>query len=216
MRLSIGRNGSIKGAALFHVLLLACMVSSFVLTSYAAEKKNKVPEKGKKPPIQLCHGPLMDISPDGELIVSIGQDFPVLNLLDMSDQKRNQFTLPKKPYDVVAIGDDKAVVSYGPWGELAIVDMKQGVVNKPFKIGESADSMCKTSNGLVIVADSETNNIYLVDPNTQSKLKTFALQSKPAGMRWIVPDLQIEVIGTKDQSLGKFKLPQQEHSQTIR
>lgn len=216
MRVSIGRNGCIKGSGLFHVLLLACMVLFFVLTSYAAEKKNKVTEKDKKSPIQLCHGPLMDISPDGNLVVSIGQDFPVLNLLDTSNQKRNQFTLPKKPYDVVAIGADKAVVSYGPWGELAIVDLKQGVVNKAFKIGESADSMCKTSEGLVIVADSETNKICLVDPNTQSNIKTFAVQSRPAGMRWIVPDLQIEVIDVNGKSIGKFKLPQQGSSQTTK
>lgn len=210
---------TIKLSGLILSLSIFSLVNCWTIPAHAAEKKKKASAKeqpAKESPKQTfspCHAPLMDMGQDGNLIVSASQDFPVLNLLDTSNQKRSQVKLPKKINDVVTIGPDKAVVSYGPWGEIAVVDLKQGSVGKPFKIGESAESMCKTSNSRVLIMDSETNTIYFVDPGSQALIKTFPLQEKPAQMRWLVPDLKIEVADAGGKVIGTFKLPQQDSPQ---
>lgn len=213
------KTGNFEKSGLISALLIISIVGCWAFTVNAAEKKKKAPEKEQTKQQQVkemftpCHAPLMDMGQDGNLLVSASQDFPVLNLLDTSTQKRSQIKLPKKISDVVTVGPDKAVVSYGPWGELSVVDLKNGTVSKPFKVGESAEGMCRTSDGKVLVADSETNNVYFVDPGSQSLIKTFPLQSKPAQMRWLVPDLKIEVADAGGKVIGTFKLPQQDSPQ---
>ena len=117
--------------------------------------------------------------------------------------------LPKKAYDVIFIDDASAVVSYGPWGELAVVDLKQNIVNKPFKVGESAEAMCKTSDGKILVIDSEKNKVILTDLKTQKIIKTYPVKGKPAQMRWLVPDLKIEIADAEGKTISAFKLTQQ-------
>lgn len=195
---------------LFLILMAFGIVICWTNLIHAAEKKDK--SEVKQPTKQIfipCHPPFADMSQDGKLFVNANQDFQSLNILEMgAEQKQTQIKLPKKPYDVVIIDNAQAIVSYGPWGELAVVDLKEGVVNKPFKIGESAESMCKTSDSRILVIDSEKNSIYLVDLISQSKIKTFPVKAKPAQMRWLVPDLQIEVIDSQGKIISTIKLPQ--------
>ena len=190
------------------ILLILCMVFISVIPAAAEEEKTK-----QQPPKQVfipCHPPQADYSQDGKLFVNANQDIPMLVLLEMgTEQKNTQIKLPKKAHDVIFIDDASAVVSYGPWGELAIVDLKQNIVNKPFKIGESAEAMCKTSDGKILVIDSEKNKVILTDLKTQKIIKTYPVKGKPAQMRWLVPDLKIEIADAEGKTISAFKLTQQ-------
>lgn len=195
-------------------LLLIGIVITFVFSlAQAADKKAKPKAQETqqiKQPFIPCHPPQADYSQDGKLFVNANQDVPMLVLLETgTDQKNTQIKLPKKAYDVIFIEDTRAVVSYGPWGELAIVDLKQSIVNKPFKVGESAEAMCKTSDGKILVIDSEKNRIIVTDPKTQKIIKTYPIKGKPAQMRWLVPNLKIEIADAEGKAIGTFKLTQQ-------
>lgn len=69
--------------------------------------------------------------------------------------------------------------------------------------------MCKTSDGKILVMDSEKNKIIVIDPKTQKIIKAYPIKGKPAQMRWLVPDLKIEIADVEGKALGTFKLPQQ-------
>jgi len=189
------------------ILLILCMAFFSVISARAEEKAEQQPVKQVFIP---CKPPSADYSQDGKLFVNANQDVPMLVLLETgTEQKNTQIKLPKKAYDVIFIDDTRAVVSYGPWGELAIVDLKQSIVNKPFKVGESAEAMCKTSEGKILVIDSEKNKIIFTDPKTQKVIKAYPIKGKPAQMRWLVPDLKIEIADVEGKALGTFKLIQQ-------
>jgi hypothetical protein len=150
------------------------------------------------------------MSPDGKYFVHIVQEQPVLSVLEMgTEQKNSQIQLPKQAHDAVFMDDTRVVVSYGPWGEIAIVDLKKGAVGDPIQIGASADGMCRIADGRIVMIDSEKDSIHLVDPNSQAVLKTVPVKSKPAQMRWAVPDLKIEVADAQGKILGAVELPRQ-------
>lgn len=189
--------------------LLTSMFISWICPVSAADKEPK-PEirQPVKEVFVPCHPPGGDMSPDGKLFVNAVQSMPELNILEMGDKQINrQIKLPKKAYDVVFIDATRAVLSYGPWGELAIIDIKQDSLSKPFKVGYTAEGMCKTSDNRLLVIDPAANRIYLVDLNSQSTLRTFQIKSKPAQMRWIVPDLQAEVADALGKIIDVIKLP---------
>lgn len=190
------------------ILLILSMVFFSIIPAGAEEEKTK-----QQPARQVfipCHPPQADYSQDGKLFVNANQDVPMLVLLETgTDQKNTQIKLPKKAYDVIFIDDTHAVISYGPWGELAVVDLKQNIVNKPFKVGESAETMCKTSDGKILVIDSEKNKIIVTDPKTQKTIKAYSIKGKAVQMRWLVPDLKIEITDADGKALGTFKLTQQ-------
>lgn len=119
-----------------YLLLIGIVVTFGFAASHAADKKAK-PESQEtqqvKQPFIPCHPPQADYSQDGKLFVNANQDVPMLVLLELgTEQKNTQIKLPKKAYDVVFIDDTRAVVSYGPWGELAVVDLKQGIGKQTF------------------------------------------------------------------------------------
>lgn len=212
----MGKTENFKKSGLISALLIISIAGCWTFPVSAAEKKIRAAEKEQAEQQQVkelftpCHPPTADSSVDGTLFINALQDSPFLSLsYNGTEQKYKQIKLPKQAYDVVIINNNQAVVSYGPWGELAVIDLKQELIGKPFQVGESADGICKTSDGKVLVLDSETNNVYYVYPISQSKIKTFPLQSKPAQMRWLVPDLKIEAADAEGKVIASFKLPRQ-------
>jgi hypothetical protein len=177
----------------------------------AAETKAKAPAQQKPPAKQAfnpCHPPQADMSPDGKYFVHIVQEQPILSILEMgTEQKNSQIRLPKEAHDAVFIDETRVVVSYGPWGEIAIVDVKKGAVGDPIQIAVSADAMCRIVDGRIVMIDSAKDSIHLVDPNSQVVLKTVPVKSKPAQMRWAVPDLKIEVADAQGKILEAIELP---------
>ena len=197
-------------------VLTIATIGFWIISADTAEK-TKTPAKQKAPERQFfnsCHPRGADLSPDGKLFATANQDYPILSVLEIGpEQKQTPIQLPKKAYDVVFIDSTRSVVSFGPWGELAIVDLKQGLVDRPFKVGATAEGMCRVSSGQVVVVDSKKNSIHLVDPSSRAVLKSFSVSSKPAQMRWLVPDLQIEVADAQGKILGTIELPQQSPAQ---
>ncbi len=179
--------------------------------SYSADKK--AAQSGKtqtaEQPFIPCHGIHTDVSKDSKTIVAVSHDGQWLTLIQDGDSKgQKQIVLPRKPYDVVLIDNGgKAVVSYGPWGELAIVDLKQGTVGAPFKTGSSAEGMCAASGGMVLVVDPDESSVHLIDVVSRTKKADFKLKSKPKAMRWVVMDLIVEAADEKGRAIGTFKLP---------
>lgn len=177
----------------------------------AAETKAKAPPQQKPPAKQSflpCHPPRADMSPDGKYFVHIVQEQPMLSVLEMgAEQKNSQIQLPKKAHDAVFIDNTRIVVSYGPWGEIAVIDLTKAAVGDPFQVGVSAEGMCRVAEGRVVVIDSKKDSIHLVDPNAQTVLKTIPVKSKPAQMRWAVQDLEIEVADAQGKILGAIELP---------
>ena len=121
------------------------------------------------------------MSPDGKLFVNANPEAPTLSLVEFgAAQKQRQVKLPKRAHNVVFIDDTRVVVSFGPWGEVAIVDFKQATVGEPLQVGASAEGMCRVAGGRVVVIDSKKNSIHLVDPNAKAVLKTIPVQPKAA------------------------------------
>ncbi len=203
----------VSAKALIIVWIIAFMLG-FADFIDAAEKDIK--STGKQSPQQTfisCHASSADLSPDGRVFVSLDPQSPILNIFDMGvEAKSTQIKLPKRANDVVAIGKDQAVVSYGLSGDLAMVDFKKGMVHPSFKIGASAEGMCRISDGRVIVISSRENKIILVDPGSQRVLKIFPVLFKPAQMRWIIPDWQIEVVDAQAKKRSVIELPPPKNS----
>jgi len=185
----------------------------FWIIAEAAETKAKAATLQKAPAKKLfvpCHAPGTDTSPDGKLFVNVNPDPPTLTLLEFgAEQKQRQVKLPKRAHDAVFIDDTRVVVSFGPWGDLAVVDFKQATVGDPLQVGASAEAMCRVAGGRVVVIDSKKNSIHLVDPNAKTVLKTIPVKPIAAQMRWAVPDLEIEVADAQGKSLGTVELPRQ-------
>lgn len=179
--------------------------------SYSADKK--AAQSGKtqtvEQPFLPCHGINTDVSKDSKTLVVVQRSTQSLTLIQDGDSKnQKQIILPREPYDVVLIDNGgKAVVSYGPWGELAVVDLKQGTVGAPFKAGSSAEGMCATSGGQLLVADPDESSVHLIDVVSQTKKADFKLKSKPKAMRWVVMDLIVEAADEKGKVIGSFRLP---------
>ncbi len=194
---------------IFAVLLTGTI--GFWIIAEAAETKAKAATLQKASAKEIfipCHAPGADTSPDGKLFVNANPDPPTLTLLEFgAEQKQRQLKLPKSAHDAVFIDDTKVVVSFGPWGELAVVDFKQATVGDPLQVGASAAGMCRVAGGRVVVIDSKKNSIHLVDPNAKTVLKTIPVKPKAAQMRWAVPHLQIEVADAHDTILDAVELP---------
>lgn len=192
------------------ICLLAIGLGYWTFSAHAAEKEGAQIKQSFIP----CHPRGGDLSPDGKLFVSINPGVPSMNILEIgTEQKQTQISLPRMANDVVMIDASRAVVSFGPWGEIATIDLNKKLVEKPFKVGTTVDGMCKNSARNVLVADPDSNNIYLVDPGSQTIVKTFPIVSKPAQMHWLVPDLQAEVADAEGKVLGTIILPQQSQPQ---
>jgi len=193
----------------FSVVTLAAIV--FWVVANAAETKAKAPPHQKPSPKQTflpCHPPQADMSPDGKYFVHIVEDQPVLSVLEMgTEQKNSQIQLPKKAHDAVFIDETRVAVSYGPWGEIAVVDLKKGTVGDSVQIGVSAEGMCRVADGRIVVIDSKRDSVHLVDPSAQAVLKTIPVKSKAAQMRWAVQDLEIEIADAQGKILGAIELP---------
>jgi hypothetical protein len=198
---------------LLAISLVALSVIGFWVVAEAAETKAKAPAQQKPPAKQSflpCHPPQADMSPDGKFFVHIIEDQPMLSVLEMgAEQKNSQIKLPKKAHDAVFIDNARVVVSYGAWGEVAVIDVKKATVGDPLQVGASAEGMCRIADGRIVVIDSKKDSIHLVDPNGQAVLKTIPVKSKPAQMRWAVQDLEIEVADAQGKILGAIELPRQ-------
>lgn len=192
-------------------VLLTGTIGFWITGSAAAETKTKTTTQQKLPVTQSflpCHPPRADMSPDGKFFIHIIQDQPMLGILEMgAEQKNSQIQLPKKAYDAVFVDNTRIVVSYGPWGELVVIDTKQTTVGDSLQVGASAEGMCRVAGGRVVVLDSKGNSIHLVDPNAKAMVKTRPVQPNAAQMRWAVPDLELEVADTQGKFLGKIELP---------
>lgn len=198
-------------SAIFRIFAIRAI--GFWIIAEAAETKAKAATQQKpaaKETFIPCHASGADMSPDGKLFVNAYQDPPTLTLLEFgAEQKQRQLKLPMRAHDTVFIDDTKVVVSFGPWGELAVVAFKQATVGDPLQVGASAEGMCRVAGGRAVVIDSKKNSIHLVDPNAKAVLKTIPVQPKAAQMRWAVPDLEIEVADAQGNILGAFELPRQ-------
>lgn len=176
--------------------------------SVAADTKTK-PAKAKQVFIP-CHPLAADLSPDGKVFVTANQDYPTLSVMESSNEQKNrQIPLTKKASDVVFIDSSMVVASFGPWGELAVINLTEGSEGQPFNVGMSAEGMCKISDGRLLVIDSEAKKIHLIDPTARSVIKSFTVQSnsRPAQMRWLMPDLRIEIADAEGKVIDTLHLP---------
>jgi len=208
------------------VLILACiLLANGCTSSEKSPSQNKQQKdisqtqervKKKTPPnFFACHPPNGDLSPDGNIFVSLTPDALTLNVTNIGkEHKQSLISLPWPARDVILLSSKKALLSLGPTGEVALVDLKKGQVGKPVKTGESTAGMCRTSEGRVLVADPDAGRIYLFDPQAGSAARIFPVAGKPQQMRWVTQDFKIEAADAKGHSLGTIDITQKSQPET--
>jgi DNA-binding beta-propeller fold protein YncE len=204
--MKISRIGG-KLVATFSSGIIILSVSSTGLAG-TKEKQALVQKFPTKETFVACHPFGADMSPEGKRFVNANAQLPTLSVLEFEAEKpQRQIRLPKKAHDVVFINETKVVVSFGRWGEIAVVDIRSAGVDAPFQVGASADGMCRDTGGRVAVINSKENHVHLVEINSKAVLKTFPVHPNAAQMRWAVPDLELEIADAQGKILNTIELP---------
>jgi len=180
----------------------------------ATENKDKTvlhAQEQKKPEdvFVACHPDSSDMSPKGSKFVSLTPGAPVLNILIIDkEQKQTRMDLPRPAHDVLMISEDKAILTFGVSGEIAIADIKEGQVSAPIKVGGITQGMCRLSTGQVAIADSGANQVHLFDTKTKKVVHSYPIEGSPSQMRWVTEGIELEAADAKGKTLGKVNLSQ--------
>ncbi|MEW6593729.1 MAG: hypothetical protein AB1413_02545 [Thermodesulfobacteriota bacterium] len=189
------------------VLAIICFVALTACSSEKASEKGGVNEQGKATAFVASHPAQGDMSPDGNIFVSLTPGAPVLNILKIDkEQKQTQLALPRPAADVVMVTPEQALLSFGPSGEVAVADVKKGKVSEPVKVGTNAQGLCRAPGNQALIADPDAKQLSLFDLATGKVVKTFAVSGKPTQMRWVTEGIELEAANAEGKVLGKVKI----------
>lgn len=190
--------------------LASCLVVLSLLSFLLPCSRTLPPASASEPdqPFLRCHPPKADRSPDGARFVSLSPSCAVLHVLEALDDRQTQrkVQLPSPASDLVFLDATHVVVALGSEGTLMVVDVEQGEVGEPFAVGEQPTSLCGRSDGTVVVADSKTEEVYLVDPRTATVHNTYRVGSPPFQLGWRSGESEVDVADELGRIVGTLAL----------
>lgn len=159
-----------------------------------------------------CHQPGGDLSPDGQLFVSLIPDTAAILLTDW-EQGTDHMELSAEPVEATFLNETEVLVSFGSGGELAIIDTENSSVVKTITINGYSAGLCRLDQGRVLITDPDNGVIHLFDSLSSSILKTFSIGGKPWEMRWVVKDVQLQIVDKEGNAFATLELNEQPPSQ---
>lgn len=183
-------------------------VGGWLLAEGTDKKAHKVTSAAATPAFRPCHPPGGDLSRDGKWFVTLQQEQPTIGLLEIGPEQTNRsLPLPKPAVDAVFLDATRVVVSFGLWGEIAVLDTQQATVDAPWRVGASAGALCSLADGRVVVLDAKQQRLHIVDPQAKVIGTTLPVPPKTAQLGWAVPELTLEVADSLGKRLGTIDLP---------